>query len=144
MNKHVLFIDDGDITEIVNRLRNVLRKQGITLVEALLNLNNPKYRKENPTVKGETVLDFDLIKKELEESFMKTRFDYVMCDFNFNDKDLNGFRLTKWLKNVSKSERKFKIRSARFSLYSSEKDKSIKDFFTEEEKGQFIEDNEEN
>ncbi len=136
--KQVLFIDDGNVTEIIEKLRNLLKKQGITLVDFFLNLKDSKYRKPNPEDEDETVLDFELIKTELEDKFMNTRFDYVLCDFNFNDKSLNGFKLIKWLKNVSKNERKFKIRHARYSLYSSEKDKSIKDAFSEDEMGYLV------
>ncbi|HUM97009.1 MAG TPA: hypothetical protein PK275_04085 [Chitinophagaceae bacterium] len=137
-DKHVLFIEDGDITEQVNRLRTVLKKQGITLVETIFNLNEAKFRKENAEKSGETILDFEVIKTALQENFMLKKFDYVMCDFYFNDQETNGFRLVKWLKNVSKNERKFKIRSAKFSLYSSEKDKYIKELLSEEEIGNLI------
>lgn len=133
---HILFIDDEDITQIVDKLRNVLKKQGITLIEEFFQIKM-KYRVPETSDSTETILDFSAIKKELKETVMTKRFDYVACDFNFKDKHLNGFKLIKWLKNVSKSE-KLKIRGAKFSLFSSEIDKSIKESFSEDDIGSLI------
>lgn len=135
--KKVLFIDDGNVSEIIEKLRGILKKQGVTLNESILNLKESKYRTINPDDDTETILDFNSIKNEILQKYMNERFDYVLCDFNFNDKVLNGFKLIKWLKNVSKNDRK-KIRSAKYSLYSSEKDKSIKDAFSEDEMGSLV------
>lgn len=136
-NKHILFIDDEDITHIVDKLRHVLQKQGITLVEHIFPINGT-YRINDPRKPGETMLDFNKIKEDLKTTVMTIRFDYVACDFNFKDKDLNGYKLVKWLKNVSKNEARFKIRGAKFSLFSSEIDKSIKETFSEEQIGILI------
>lgn len=135
-NKHILFIDDEDITQIVDKLRNVLKKQGITLIEEVFPINS-SYRINDPKESGQTILDFDKIKEDLKTKVMSKRFDYVACDFNFKDKNINGFKLIRWLKNVSKSE-KFQIRGAKFSLFSSEIDKSIKETFSEEQIGNLI------
>jgi len=130
--KQVLFIEDGDITEQVERLRNVLKKQGITLAETILNLSDKKYRKTDPEVSGKTVLDIEVIKATLRSSFMDKRFDYVLCDFDFADENLDGFDLIRWLKNVSDNEKKV-IRIAKFNLYSSEPEKFSKKHMTEED-----------
>jgi hypothetical protein len=127
--KHVLFIDDEDISQTIDKLRNVLKKQGITLVDEFFHIK-PSYRKQDPNERDQTVLDFGQIKEDLKSGVMKKMFDYVACDFNFKDDGLNGFRLIKWLKNVARNE-KHKIRTARFSLFSSELDKSIKETFSE-------------
>src|SRR5690348_13993462 len=108
IDKQVLFIEDGDITEQVYRLKTVLRKQGVTLVETIFDLSEEGYRIVDPDNPSQTILDIEAIKRRLKEGVMNQRFDYVMCDFDFNDNYLNGFKLIKWLKNVSESE-KFKL-----------------------------------
>lgn len=130
-DKYILFIDDEDITQIINKIRTILKKQGITLIETVFPIN-AQFRKLHPDNPHETVLDFELIKERLKTEIMINKYDYVVCDFNFKDSNLNGFKLIRWLKNFSKSN-SFKIRSAKFSLYSSEKDKSIKETFSEDE-----------
>ena len=137
MNKKlVLFIDDNDISEIIGKLQRRLQKEGITLIPSFLNLKEERFKKENPENKDETVLDFDAIKKELKLKYMNERFDLIACDFNLLDKNLNGFKLTEWLKNVAKSQ-KNKIRHGKFTLYSSEKEKSL-NTFTEDDMSRLI------
>lgn len=131
-DKNVLFIEDGDITEQVDRLRGVLQKQGITLVETILNLSDSKYRKVHPDDTRKTILNIDEIKGALRNDYMNKRFDYVLCDFDFADDKLDGFELIKWLKNVVDNEKQ-KLRIAKFSLYSSEPDKFLKKHMTEED-----------
>jgi hypothetical protein len=138
INKHILFIDDSDVSEIIEKLRTALKRQGIILIEKVFNINNPIYRISDPANPGTTKLDFDKIKIDLQENIMLSKFDYVISDFNFKDKYLNGFKLVKWLKNYSNNERRFKIRKANFSLYSSERDKLIKTTLSEEEISQLI------
>lgn len=135
--KEILFIDDGNISAIIEKLKGILKKNGITITESFLNLKEPKYRIADPTNPDETILDFDKLKDDISSQYIDKKYDYVLCDFNFNDKNVNGFKLIKWLKNVSKSHSK-KIRFAKFSLYSSERDKYIKDAFTEDEIGNLI------
>lgn len=135
-NKHILFIDDEDISQTIEKLRTVLKKQGITLVEEFFQIKQ-EFRTQDPNDNGQTSLDFNSIKEELKSKVMNKRFDYVACDFNFKDEGLNGFKLIKWLKNVAKNE-KYKIRGARFSLFSSELEKSIKQTFSEEDVADLI------
>ena len=138
MNKKlVLFIDDNDITEIIGKLQRRLQKEGITLIPSFLNLKEERFKKENPENKDETVLDFNSIKEELKQEYMNERYDVIACDFNFLDKNLNGFKLTKWLKNEAKAQ-KNRIRNAKFTLYSSEKEKSVRDTFGEDDMGSLI------
>jgi len=124
-DKHVLFIEDGDITEQVDKLRKLLQKNGITLIEKILDLSDGKFRVNNPSNPDETVLNITEIKNILRDDFINERFDYVLCDFDFADKNLDGFQLIKWLKNVSIGEKK-RLRHAKFSLYSSEPEKFLK------------------
>jgi len=130
--KQILFIEDGDITEQLERLRSVLQKQGITLIETILDLSNARYRKPNPDNASKTTLNIEEIKTTLRNSFMNKRFDYVMCDFDFADEKLDGFELIKWLKNVCESEKQ-RLRIAKFSLYSSEPEKLFKKHMSEED-----------
>lgn len=131
-NKYVLFIDDGDITEQLGRLRSVLQKQGVTLVETILDLSDTKYRESNPNNSLKTILNIGEIKTTLRNSYMNKRFDYVLCDFDFADEKLDGFELIKWLKNICDNEKQ-KLRIAKFSLYSSEPEKFSKKHMTEED-----------
>lgn len=138
MNKKlVLFIDDGDITEVIGKLDRALKKIGITLVPSFLSLKEDRFRKVDPGNAPETILDFDIIKQELQAKYMSEKYDLVACDFSFIDKYLTGFILTKWLKNVSKAEKK-RIRNAKFILYSSEREKSLATTFQEEDMGDLI------
>lgn len=138
MNKKlVLFIDDGDITEVIGKLDRALKKIGVTLVPTFLNLKEDRFRKSDPDNASETILDFDAIKKELQSIYMPEKYDLVACDFSFVDKHLTGFKLTKWLKNVSKSQKE-RIRNAKFILYSSEKEKSLVATFSEDDMGDLI------
>lgn len=123
--KQVLFIDDGDITNQIGKLRKILRKGGITLVDQLMDVNDSKYRKPDEENPDKTILNFDSIKLHLEANYMDARIDYVMCDYDFADEKLDGFELIKWLKNVCDSQKK-KLRIAKFSLYSSEPEKLLK------------------
>lgn len=137
MNKKlVLFIDDSSLTEIIDKLQRRLQKEGITLMPSFLNLKEDRFKKENPLNKEESVLDFNAIKEELKQKYMNESYDLIACDFNLLDKNLNGFKLTEWLKNVAKSEKK-RIRHGKFTLYSSEKGKSLSTF-TEDDMGHLI------
>lgn len=134
---NVLFIDDDDITEIIGRLERNLKKAGITLLHEVLNLKQDRFKMASEDEKDTFILNFPAIKEELKQKFFKTRFDLIACDFNFLDKKLNGFKLVKWLKNVSKNE-KHPIRHAKFVLYSSEKGKALTDTFSEDDMGDLI------
>lgn len=133
----VLFIDDDDITEIIGRLERSLKKSGITLLHDVLSLKDDKFKMLSDEEKDKFILNFPAIKDELKSKYFGTRFDLVACDFNFLDKKLNGFKLIKWLKNVSKNE-KHPIRHAKFVLYSSETGKALTDTFTEDDMGELI------
>jgi len=132
-----LFIDDDDISSITGRLERKLKENGITLNSSVFNLGNDKYKIASEADPNKLVLDVATIKKELKSEFMDNRYDLVACDFNFLDDKLNGFKLIKWIKNCAGGE-KLRIRNAKYVLYSSEKGKSLKEAFTEDDMGDLI------
>lgn len=134
---NVLFIDDDDIKGIIGRLERNLKRAGLSLKYEVLNLKEERFKTPNAEEKDTFVLNFQAIKDELTEKYFNTRFNLVACDFNFLDKKLNGFKLVKWLKNVSKSKRQ-PIRHAKFVLYSSEKGKALQETFSEDEIGTLV------
>jgi hypothetical protein len=132
----VLFIDDDDITEIIGRLDRSLKKNGITIVPSILQIGD-QFKVPGGENNESHVLDFSKIKEELTSKYLNERYDLVACDFNFLDKGVNGFKLIKWLINVSRSEKK-RIRNAKFVLYSSEKGKALEAAFSEDDMSDLV------
>jgi hypothetical protein len=132
----VLFIDDDDISEIIGRLERSLKKNGITIVPTVLHIGD-QFKIPGGDNNEAHVLDFTKIKAELTASHLNVRYDLVACDFNFLDEGVNGFKLIKWLINVSKSQ-KNRIRTAKFVLYSSEKGKALQEAFSEDDMGDLV------
>lgn len=132
----VLFIDDDDITEIIGRLARSLKKNGITIVPTVLQIGD-KFKIQGNNNDGTHVLDFSKIKEEITANHLDVSFDLVACDFNFSDDNVNGFKLIKWLINVSKSQKK-RIRKAKFVLYSSEKGKALQEAFSEDDMSDLV------
>ncbi|KAA1242902.1 hypothetical protein [Aquimarina sp. RZ0] len=122
--KRVLFIDDGSIDEIVERLRRNLKRRGFTLIKSMIDLNQPKFKKKSGVGSKET-LDFQAIKDELIESYANEPLDLIACDYHYANDELDGYKILGWLKNESRSK-KHRIRRAKFCLYSSEGDKLAK------------------
>lgn len=132
---HALFIDDDDISSIIGRLTRRLGKNGITLISDVFDLKN--YKVQSVQDEKRFVLDEKKIKQDLTAQHLNKRYDLVACDFNFLDEKLNGFKLIKWAKNQSNGQ-KYKIRNAKFVLYSSEKDKSVNAVFSENDVGDLV------
>ncbi|WP_299523367.1 hypothetical protein [Winogradskyella sp.] len=123
--KKVLLIDDGPIKEIVDKLRKNLQRRGVTLDEHLINLNLPDFKQKNPADPEKFILDFNAIKKAINEDHFSEPYDLVACDYHYANDPLDGFTILKWIKNESHSKR-HRIRRSKFVLYSSEGDKFAK------------------
>lgn len=128
--KRLLYIDDNKIDSQIENLRTKLKRQGYELRESFLHLNERFMMKDDKT--GETILDKGKIQKFINENFMNEDFDIVASDYDFKDKRIDGFELLKWIKNESASK-KYKLRRAKFCLYSAEQDKVAKEFSTPEQ-----------
>ncbi len=128
--KRLLYIDDNKIDAQIDNLRSKLKRLGHDLQETFLHLNDDFRMKDNHT--GETLLDKGKIQAFITEKYLDNNFDIVASDYDFKDKNLDGFELLKWIKNESVSK-KLKIRRAKFCLYSAEQDKVAKIFSTPEQ-----------
>lgn len=128
--KRLLYIDDNKIDSQIENLRTKLKRQGYELKEIFLHLNEDFIMKDTQT--GETVLDKSKIQAFINENYINDNFDIVASDYDFKDKNLDGFELLKWIKNESISK-KHKLRRAKFCLYSAEQDKVAKIFSTPEQ-----------
>lgn len=128
--KRLLYIDDNKIDSQIENLRAKLKRQGYELNESFLHLNENFMMKDPQT--GETILDKAKIQSHINENYINDNFDIVASDYDFKDKNLDGFELLKWIKNESVSK-KHKIRKAKFCLYSAEQDKVAKIFNTPEQ-----------
>lgn len=133
--KKVLFIDDGDISNIVEKMSLLLSGKGYDLYWQKVDLGNAGYKTENAG--GEVLLDFSKIQHELESNHFNVYYDLVACDFNYANDPLNGFQVIKWLKN-SANNQKSRIRRAKFISYSAEEDKFKKTIFENKEFSSFI------
>ena len=120
--KRILFIDDNKIDSIIIKLRKSLQKEGFTLQEEILNLNDDdlKIRDANNKI----ILDFDKIKNVIKEKYFNQPFDIVVSDYDYSDNNIDGFKLIKWFKNVSSSQKK-RVRRAHFYLYSAKGDSIV-------------------
>ncbi|MEO9502822.1 MAG: hypothetical protein ABJN73_12305 [Nonlabens ulvanivorans] len=123
--KKVLFIDDGPIEQITTKLRKNLHSRGYTLDEEVINLNLPQFKKANPNESGKYIIDFDAVKQVIIETHSKEPYDSIACDYHYANDPLDGFTILKWIKNESQNK-KYRIRRAKFVLYSSEGDKFAK------------------
>ena len=61
--KKVLFIDDGNVDEIVEKLRKNLARKGFTLSEYIIDLNLQEFKKNSQIEDGKLILDFPKIKE---------------------------------------------------------------------------------
>lgn len=128
--KKLLYIDDNKIDSQIENLRAKLKRQGFDLNETFVHLNDDFMMKDTHT--GETILDKVKIQTYITENYIDDNFDIVASDYDFKDKNLDGFELLKWIKNESVSK-KYKLRRAKFCLYSAEQDKVAKIFSTPEQ-----------
>lgn len=128
--KRLLYIDDNKIDSQIENLRTKLKRQGYELKESFLHLNEDFMMRDAQT--GETNLDKAKIQAFINEKYINDNFDIVASDYDFKDKNIDGFELLKWIKNESVSK-KHKLRRAKFCLYSAEQDKVAKIFSTPEQ-----------
>ena len=126
----LLYIDDNKMEAQIDLLRKKLKRNGHELKETFLHLNETFMTKDPDT--GETKLDKHKIHKFINDNYINDCFDVVASDYDFRDRNLDGFELLKWIKNESQSK-KYRIRRAKFCLYSSEQDKVVKKFNTPEQ-----------
>ena len=122
--KKVLFIDDGDISAIRDRLKRNLRRDGITLIDNFLSLSHDNFKKEDPKNRGQYILDFEKIKNELMENHFGENYNLVACDYYYAGDPIDGSKILKWLKNTSRDAR-VRIRKSKFVLYSSQGEKVV-------------------
>jgi hypothetical protein len=123
--KKVLFIDDGNVDEIIKKLNKNLKRQGFTLSENIINLELQEFKKKSEENDNKLILDFSKIKKYINENYINESFDLIACDYHYANDPLDGYSILKWIKNESRSK-KHRIRRAKFVLYSSEGDKFAK------------------
>lgn len=128
--KRLLYIDDNKIDSQIENLRTKLKRLGHELHETFFHLNEEFMMKDSYT--GETILDKAKIQVWINEKYINESFDIVASDYDFKDKNLDGFELLKWIKNESVSK-KHRLRRAKFCLYSAEQDKVAKIFSTPEQ-----------
>lgn len=128
--KLLLYIDDNKIDSQIEKLRRKLRSQGFELKETFLHLDD-RFKVRDKTTK-KIILSKTKIQEYLTTYLLDTNFDIVASDYDFNDEQLDGFELLRWIKNESNSK-KHRIRRAKFCLYSAEQDKIAKSFNTPEQ-----------
>lgn len=119
----ILFIDDGELKSIIDKIKLNLRKEGFTVVETIIDLSQSEFQIKSDDDSDKQVLDFEKIKNTLRGYFDEP-FDIIACDYHYANDDLDGSKILSWLKNISTTEKK-RIRKAKFCLYSSEVDKVI-------------------
>ncbi|WP_272148616.1 hypothetical protein [Tenacibaculum aiptasiae] len=124
----LLYIDDNKINSQIDNLRKKLKNVGFDLDETFLNLSNDHYKKRDEYT-GKVILDKAKIQSYVNENYMNENFDIIASDYDFKDPNLDGFELLRWIKNESTSK-KYRLRRAKFCLYSSEQDKVAKTFDT--------------
>src|SRR5690606_37827885 len=95
--KRLLYIDDNKIDSQIENLRAKLHRQGYELKEKFLHINESFMKKDSQT--GETILDKGKIQEFIKENYMNENFDIVASDYDFKDKNFDGFELLKWIKN---------------------------------------------
>lgn len=122
--KKVLFLDDQNINSMIDILKRNLHSKGFELSESIIDLGPNAFKKRDPEDSSKIILDFDKIKKEINDSHMNEPYDLVACDYVFGDDPLDGYKVLKWIKNVAKSDGS-RLRRAKFVLYSSEIEKLI-------------------
>lgn len=133
--KKLLYIDDNRIDSQIENLRAKLHKNGYELKETFFHLNENFMKKDPQT--DEAILDKKKIHEFINNNYMNESFDIVASDYDFKDKNVDGFELIKWIKNES-SSKKFKLRRAIYCLYSAEQDKVARIFNTTEQVKQLI------
>lgn len=117
--KKILFIDDGNVEQVIEAITQKVKREGIELVVEIINPQSSQYLS---CVGVNYKIDFEKIKIDIENNFSSKTFDIVACDFNFANDDLNGYELIRWIINQSKSNG-FSFRNAKFICYSSEENK---------------------
>ncbi|MCD9506593.1 hypothetical protein [Photobacterium phosphoreum] len=127
--RKILLIDDGDVEQIVERLQQKLRREGIDVIVSIINPQLAQFKKMEG---DEYIIDFSKLKEHIETKYSKTKFDVVGSDFNFANDKLNGYEVTRWLINESR-EKGFSFRNAKFICYSSEEDKFCNIMFNNKE-----------
>jgi CheY-like chemotaxis protein len=128
--KRLLYIDDNKIESQIENLRKKLKRLGHELDETFLHLNDDFRIKEEGS--GKIILNKAKIQAHITENYINENFDIIASDYDFKDSNLDGFTLLKWIKNESDSK-KYRLRRARFCLYSAEQDKVAKEFNTPEQ-----------
>lgn len=128
--KRLLYIDDNKIDSQIENLRKKLKNFGYELDETFLHLNDDFMIKDEET--GKIKLDKAKIHTHIQDNYVNENFDIVASDYDFKDTYLDGFELLKWIKNESESK-KYRLRRAKFCLYSAEQDKVAKTFSTPEQ-----------
>lgn len=127
--KKILFIDDGNVEQIIASVTQKVRREGIELIVEVINPQSSKYLS---CVGVDYKIDFEKIKDDIDNNFSTKVFDIVACDFNFANDDLNGYELIRWIINQSKSKG-FSFRNANFICYSSEENKFCEHIIKNEE-----------
>ncbi|MEZ9260523.1 hypothetical protein AB4125_23515 [Vibrio splendidus] len=117
--KKVLFLDDGNITQTITRIRDKVKRLGFDICADIINPQDPKYKSE---IGGVIEIDFNKIKKDVKDNYKNNRYEVVACDFSFASTKLNGYELIRWIINESKSSN-FLFKKAKFICYSSEENK---------------------
>jgi hypothetical protein len=125
-NKKVLFIDDGNLDEIITRTTQRLKREGYTLTAVIVNPQDQAYQIKQKD-SDNFHIDFTELKSVLSGEHCSVGYDVVACDFNFANDPLNGYDVISWLINDSKSK-KLRIRKAKFICYSSEEHKFSANF----------------
>jgi len=114
----ILFIDDNSLDTYIEKLSKILGKAGMQLEAVVLDISRREFHKANES--GDLVLDEELIKAHINDNYINQNFDYVACDFDFSDRNYNGYKLLKWLINTANQRPKNKIRKAKYFFYSSD------------------------
>jgi len=120
--KKILFIDDGPLISQVEKLQRNAKQRGVDIHDFYIDLQEQRFRKPDPNDGAKQILDFDEIKKELIENHFDQAYDLIACDYYYAGDDIDGFKILKWLKGESSSQRK-RIRKSKLMLYSSEGDR---------------------
>jgi hypothetical protein len=127
----ILFIDDGELKSIIEKIKLNLRKKGYSIDETIIDLSQPEFYKYCESDPEKQILDFERIKLSIKKH-VDEPFEIIACDYHYAGDELDGAKILSWLKNFSMSERK-RIRKAKFCLYSSEVEKVAKKTNTIEE-----------
>lgn len=114
--KHCLIIDDQDQKDQIALLESESVRLGFPITGHFFNITEPDllYRE---TMDGKPVdlIDVDKVIEKLKIKYINNQFDLIACDYQYDDKMIDGLKLIKFLK-----ENNFKGKKIPYLIYSND------------------------